>query len=138
VGGDSPRRGSWIPRHDRRPFRRDARARKTASERGVCGAPALDGDRQAALDAFDSDRQINGLGLDTRADTVEHLNDLFQSNGISPIAWYGVRLFTDGWTGAPIAEEAEPTALRVELEASLRDPYRQMSRLFHLLGLRDP
>lgn len=98
---------------------------------------ALDGDWEAALAAFDCDHQINGLGIDTRGDTVEHLSELFHTNGIKPTVWYGVRLFTDSWTAAPLAEISEEAALAVELEASRRDPYRQMSRLFHLLGHRD-
>lgn len=97
---------------------------------------ALDGDWETALAAFDADRQVNGLGLDTRGDTVEHLSQLFQAHAVEPTAWYGVRLFTDGWT-AVLADGSEPAALAVELEASRRAPYRQMSRLFHLLGRRD-
>lgn len=106
--------------------------------RVLASRPALDGDWQAALAAFDADRQMNGLGLDTRADTVEHLSELLAASGIEPIAWYGVRLFTDGWVAAEPDASSEAGALAVELEASRRDPYRQMSRLFHLVGRRQP
>ena len=104
--------------------------------------PALEGRWADALAAFETDRQINGLGLDTRADTVESLSALLADAGITPVAWYGVRLFTDGWVSS--YDQADPGAaadgigalLDVELEASRRDPYRQLSRLFHLVGVR--
>jgi SAM-dependent methyltransferase len=98
--------------------------------------PALEGDWSAALAAFDTDRQINGLGVDTRADTVDDLTALLGGVGVERVAWYGVRLFTDGWTPDRPAGDPEPSVLAVELEASRRDPYRQLSRLFHIVGTR--
>jgi SAM-dependent methyltransferase len=104
--------------------------------------PALEGRWADALSAFDTDRQVNGLGVDTRADTVEDLSALLSQAGVTPVAWYGVRLFTDGWVSS--YDRADPAAgsidlgalLAVELQASRRDPYRQLSRLFHLVGMR--
>ena len=55
---------------------------------------------------------------------------------VDPIAWYGVRLFTDGWTSESAPPEPEDVVFAVEYEASRRDPDRQLSRLFHLLGRR--
>jgi S-adenosylmethionine-dependent methyltransferase len=95
-----------------------------------------EGDWAAALAAFDSDRQVNGLGLDTRGDHVDALSGLVAGHGVDPVAWYGVRLFTDGWTPERPAADPEELVLAVELEASRRDPYRRLSRLFHLLGRR--
>jgi S-adenosylmethionine-dependent methyltransferase len=100
--------------------------------------PALSGDWRAALDAFGTDRQTNGLGVDTRADSVEGLTAMLAENGVEPLAWYGVRLFTDGWVPDRPAGDPEPELLAVELEAARRDPYRLMSRLFHLVGRRGP
>lgn len=97
---------------------------------------AHEGDWAAAIAAFDSDRQVNGLGVDTRGDRVEHLSALITQRGIEPIAWYGVRLFTDGWTSDRRAADPEDLVLQAELMASQRDPYRQLSRLFHLVGRR--
>ncbi len=101
--------------------------------------PALEGDWTTALAAFDADRQVNGLGVDTRPDSLEGLTQMLADVGIERVAWYGVRLFTDGWTqearDSP-GVESESTVLAVELEASRRDPYRCMSRLFHLVGVR--
>lgn len=48
------------------------------------------------------------------------------------IAWYGVWLFAD-WLGDRRVED-EQAMLRVELEASRHDPYRRLSRVFHLVG----
>ncbi len=98
--------------------------------------PAHRGDWEGALAGFAADRQINGLGVDTRADSASHLGDLLRGHGVEPIDVLGVRLFTDGWLPERPATDDEATVLAVELEASRRDPYRRLSRLFHLLGRR--
>jgi S-adenosylmethionine-dependent methyltransferase len=98
--------------------------------------PALQGDWSGALAAFDSVNQVNGLGVDTRADTVEGLVEWFGRRGVHTMAWYGVRLFTDGWSPDRPAQDPDERVLAVELEASRRDPYRQLSRLFHLVARR--
>ena len=63
--------------------------------------PAQEGRWSDALAAFDADRQVNGLGIDTRADRVDDLSALLADNGVDPIAWYGVRLFTDSLAARP-------------------------------------
>ena len=98
--------------------------------------PALAGDWMTALETFDAGHQINGLGVSTRGDRVEELSRMLQTRHVDPIAWYGVRLFTDGWAPDRSPTDPEDLVLAVELEASRRDPYRQLSRLFHLLGRR--
>jgi hypothetical protein len=95
--------------------------------------PALDGHWAEALAAFDAERQVNGLGVDTRADTVEGVSKWLRLSNVDPLVWYGVRLFTDGWVNRPLSEPVGQV-FAVELAASRRDPYRQLSRLFHLLG----
>ena len=97
---------------------------------------AHEGDWAAAIAAFDSDWQINGLGVDTRGDRIDRLSDLIMERGVEPVDWYGVRLFTDGWTPDRAVNDPEDLVLEAELIASQRDPYRQMSRLFHLIGRR--
>jgi S-adenosylmethionine-dependent methyltransferase len=96
--------------------------------------PAVEGRWEDALAAFDTLRQVNGLGLATRADTVEELSALLDQASVDPVAWYGVRLFTDSLT--TITDDAPDALFQAELEASRRDPYRQLSRLFHLVGVR--
>jgi SAM-dependent methyltransferase len=102
----------------------------------LASRPALQEDWGGALAGFDSSRQINGLGVDTRGDSVETLSALLADHGADPVAWYGVRLFTDGWLPDRAPSGQEDLVLQVEFEASRRDPYRQLSRLFHLLGRR--
>ncbi len=97
---------------------------------------AHEGDWAAAIAAFDSDSQVNGLGIDTRGDRIEHLSALIVDRGVEPVAWYGVRLFTDGWTPDRPDTDPEDLVLQAELLASQRDPYRRLSRLFHLVGRR--
>jgi SAM-dependent methyltransferase len=98
--------------------------------------PALEGDWATALAAFDTDHQINGLGVETRGDSIEALTAALQRRGVDREAWYGVRLFTDGWAPSRPLDDPEDLVLQVELTASRRDPYRQLSRLFHLIGRR--
>src|ERR1700693_3492697 len=79
---------------------------------------------------------MNGLNVETRGDSIAALSAMLVEHGVDPVAWYGVRLFTDGWSPDRPAADPDDLVLKVELEASRRDPYRQLSRLFHLLGRR--
>jgi S-adenosylmethionine-dependent methyltransferase len=97
--------------------------------------PALERRWADALAAFDASGEVGVLGTETRADTVEELSRLMRQGQVDPAAWYGVWLFTD-WLDLP-GESTDVTAVAdVELQASLRDPYRQLSRVFHLVGKR--
>jgi SAM-dependent methyltransferase len=105
--------------------------------------PALERRWDDALASFDARSEIGVLGLPTRADTVEELSDLVRSRGVQPLRWYGVWLFVDwlDFCGAqldPGDSEQVAAAAAVELEASRRDPYRQLSRIFHLVGRKGP
>lgn len=98
--------------------------------------PALERRWEDAHAAFDAAGERGVLGLDTRADTVEGLSGQLAGHGVRPLAWYGVWLFTD-WLSLD-ADEGDLTRIaEVELEASRRDPYRGLSRVFHLLGRRE-
>jgi S-adenosylmethionine-dependent methyltransferase len=105
--------------------------------------PALERRWDDALASFDARGEIGVLGVPTRADTVEELSQLVRSRGVEPLHWYGVWLFVD-WldlSGAefdPRDSEQAAAAAAVELEASRRDPYRQLSRIFHLVGRKGP
>lgn len=105
--------------------------------------PALERRWADALAAFDSDREVGVLGLDTRADTVEDLGEQLRERGVDPVAWYGVWHFVDwldlaGVALDPADREQLDEVVGVELEAGRRDPYRQLSRLVHLVGRRRP
>lgn len=97
--------------------------------------PALERQWSQALQAFEATRETGVLGTPTRADTVEGLSRHLQQSGITPIEWYGVWLFTD-WLDLPVDDADTEAIAAVELQASLRDPYRQLSRVFHLVGTR--
>ncbi len=98
--------------------------------------PALQGDWAAALQSFDQRHQVNGLGVDTVAHTLDEIKEMLDANGVETITWYGVRLFTDGWVRNMPEHDDEEMVMAVELEASRRDPYRQLSRLIHVVGIR--
>lgn len=99
--------------------------------------PAHEGRWRDALAAFDDDGEVNALGLPTRGDTVEEPTLRLAGHGVGDVTWYGVRLFVEAWSSErrpPPGDVAD--ILAVEVEASRRDPYRQLSRLFHLIGRR--
>jgi SAM-dependent methyltransferase len=105
--------------------------------------PALERRWADALASFDARTGIGVLGLPGRADTVEELSELVRRRSVEPVRWYGVWLFVDWleFSGAKLdpsdTEQVAATAA-VELEASRRDPYRQISRVFHLVGRKGP
>jgi ubiquinone/menaquinone biosynthesis C-methylase UbiE len=98
--------------------------------------PALDQRWADALAAFDATRETGVLGAETRGDTVEHLSELLDRAGTRVEAWYGVWLFSD-WLDLALETTDVAGVAAVELEASRRDPYRQLSRVFHLLARRE-
>ena len=101
--------------------------------------PALERRWADASASFDATSEIGVLGLPTRAHTVDELSELMRSGGVRPLRWYGVWHFVD-WldlAGTPVdTGDAEQLAAMaaVELEAGRRDPYRRLSRIFHLVG----
>jgi S-adenosylmethionine-dependent methyltransferase len=111
----------------------------TGNAKTTAVQPALERRWEDALAAFDVRTGIGVLGVRGRADTVEEVSQLLQNGGVEPVRWYGVWLFVDWleFSGAELdssdAKQVAATAA-VELEASRRDPYRQLSRVFHLVG----
>jgi SAM-dependent methyltransferase len=111
----------------------------TGNANAMAVRPALERRWDDALAAFDSRSEIGVLGVPARADTVEEISELMRAGGVEPQRWYGVWLFVD-WLefgGAELdandSKQVKATAA-VELEASRRDPYRGLSRVFHLVG----
>lgn len=99
--------------------------------------PALEQRWADALAAFDADGETGVLGTPTRADTVEGLSQLMRVGQVEPVAWYGVWLFADWLDLREDGTDVQGVAA-VELQASLRDPYRSLSRVFHLVGHKRP
>ncbi len=114
----------------------------TGNARASAVRPALERRWDDALASFGARTEIGVLGVQGRADTVEELSELIRSRGVEPLRWYGVWLFVDWleFSGAELdpsdSEQVAATAA-VELEASRRDPYRQLSRVFHLVGRKE-
>ncbi|TNC24148.1 methyltransferase [Amycolatopsis alkalitolerans] len=112
----------------------------TGNARATAVQPALERRWKDALAAFDTRTGIGVLGVSGRADTVEELGELIRGGGVRPVRWYGVWLFVD-WLefgGAELDPADSRDVAAVELEASRRDPYRGLSRVFHLVGRKDP
>ena len=115
----------------------------TGNARATAVQPALERRWDDALAAFDARTGIGVLGVRGRADTVEEVSELIRSRGVEPVRWYGVWLFVDwlefsGVELDPSHPEQVAATAAVELEASRRDPYRQLSRVFHLVGRKGP
>jgi SAM-dependent methyltransferase len=115
----------------------------TGNAKAAAVRPAMERRWDDALASFDARTEIGVLGVPGRADTVEELSELVRSRGVEPLRWYGVWLFVDWleFSGAELGPgdsgQLAATAA-VELEASRRDPYRQLSRVFHLVGRKGP
>lgn len=115
----------------------------TGNARAGAVRPALERRWGDALASFDARTEIGVLGVSGRGDTVEEISDLVRTHGVEPLRWYGVWLFVDWleFSGVELDvndEEQVAAAAAVELEASRRDPYRQLSRVFHLVGRKRP
>jgi len=115
----------------------------TGNAKAMAVRPAMERRWADALAAFDATTEIGVLGVPGRADRVEELSVLLRDRGVEPRRWYGVWLFADwlefGGVTLDPADAAQVAAqAAVELEASRRDPYRQLSRVFHLVGRKDP
>jgi ubiquinone/menaquinone biosynthesis C-methylase UbiE len=115
----------------------------TGNAHAAAVQPAMEQRWGDALAAFDARTGIGVLGVQARADTVEELSEVIRSHGVEPVRWYGVWLFVDWLEFSGTELDANDSAqvaatAAVELEASRRDPYRQISRVFHLVGRKGP
>jgi S-adenosylmethionine-dependent methyltransferase len=115
----------------------------TGNAKTTAVQPAMERRWEDALAAFDTRTGVGVLGLPARADTVEEVSRFLRSGGVEPVRWYGVWLFVDWFEFSGVqldpGDSKEVAAIAaVELEASRRDPYRQLSRVFHLVGRKGP
>jgi SAM-dependent methyltransferase len=115
----------------------------TANASTMAVRPALERRWADAEAAFDASSDLGVLGVPSRGDTVQELSAILADLGVEPVAWYGGWLFTD-WLGVAGVDLDDPTPeeleriVAVEMEAARRDPYRLLSRVFHLVGRRRP
>jgi SAM-dependent methyltransferase len=115
----------------------------TGNAKAMAVRPAMERRWADALASFDATTEIGVLGVQGRADTVDGLSEILRRGNVEPLRWYGVWLFVDwlefsGVTLDPADSAAVGAQAAVELEASRRDPYRQLSRVFHLVGRKGP
>lgn len=100
---------------------------------------ALSGDYASARAQIESGQaaSVGNLGITTRGDTPDHLDDLARANGLTPQPWQGVRIFHDHRTDWKPTDEEYQAALETEWAASSRSPYRELGRLVHIVARRE-
>ncbi|BCJ39127.1 methyltransferase [Actinocatenispora thailandica] len=100
--------------------------------------PGLAGDWAAAHRAFTQAGYLNRIGVPARADRRADLTASLADLGLSVLAWYGVRVFTDpAASDAPVPDaETFAALLDAEERAGRTDPYRAVASLLHLIAIR--
>lgn len=84
----------------------------------------------------DSGRGVNWLGAESRGYDPEEISQELRANQVDPIAYYGVRTFTENWSREHGRVSQSDPVLKAELLVSRLPRYRDMSRSFHLVGKR--
>lgn len=95
--------------------------------------PALEGRWADAVGAFAADSDVGGMGVPTRAHTLDQLADWFDEADCDVESWYGIRVFTDHLGKQPPGDDIADV-LAAEWEAGRLDPYRGVARLLHVVA----
>ncbi|MGV9263379.1 methyltransferase [Kitasatospora sp. NPDC003701] len=95
----------------------------------------LQGDWRGALATLLESAEQGDQYLPTRPDTPQDLGRRLAARGAPTVEWLGVRVFSDHRSGEPSPEEFADLC-ELEWQAGLRDPYRGLARLFHLVARR--
>jgi SAM-dependent methyltransferase len=103
--------------------------------------PALERRWSDAMAAFDTRSEVGVLGVPTWGFTAAEIGARLARHGVVASRRYGVWLFTDWLDFAGVQLDPSDTAelkriAEVELEASRREPYASISRVYHLLATR--
>ncbi|WP_435598453.1 class I SAM-dependent methyltransferase [Streptomyces anulatus] len=111
----------------------------TKNQLAVGVREALSGDYASARAQIESGQaaSVGNLGITTRGDTPDHLDDLARTGGLTPLPWQGVRIFHDHRKDWTPGEEEYQAALETEWVASSRSPYRELGRLVHAVARRE-
>ncbi|MGH9091813.1 MAG: class I SAM-dependent methyltransferase [Acidimicrobiales bacterium] len=110
----------------------------TRNRAGLAMRSGMSGDWARAVEAFDARTYDNRLGIrDVRADEPGEVRDALAAAGAVPVAWYGVRLFTDHWGPRRPGYDLAPL-LDAEEQAGRRDPYRAVAALTHTVAVVEP
>ncbi|WP_063910175.1 methyltransferase domain-containing protein [Herbidospora yilanensis] len=105
----------------------------TKNADGLAMRPALEGRWADAVAVLGAGSVEGNLGVSSRADALSAVEAILGEAGVTTCQWYGVRVFTDHLGDAPVGEGFD-YVLEAEWQAGCRDPYRQIARLFHLIG----
>ncbi|MFD8258657.1 class I SAM-dependent methyltransferase [Streptomyces griseoluteus] len=99
---------------------------------------ALSGDYASAWAQIESGQAagVGNLGITTRSDTPDHLDNLARANGLTPLPWQGVRIFHDHRTDWKPTEEEYWATLETEWATSSRSLYRELGRLVYAVTRR--
>lgn len=103
---------------------------------GLAMRPALRGDWEGALAAFDEAVYVNELGVTARAHHLEDVESWLDKAGFEIDCWYGVRVFNDAIAGDvdPPDGHVLDELLDAEEIAGQRDPYRWLGSQIHVIA----
>lgn len=107
----------------------------TRNRAGIAMRAGMTGQWAAALEGFDASHYTNRLGIkDARAEDPVEVRSTVELAGANPVAWYGVRLFSDHWDREASIEDLD-ALIAAEEQAGRRDPYRALAALTHTLAI---
>ncbi len=93
--------------------------------------PGLIGEYDEAIRVLDDPVATGNLGISNRSRTVDEWHAMLLDVGWRVESWVGVRFFSD-LAPDDLGPSAYEALLRLEREAGRSDPYRRVSRLFHI------
>jgi SAM-dependent methyltransferase len=104
---------------------------------GIALRPGLQGDYAEAHRLLTERDSVGRLGVENRAYAVSEWLTMLEAARWRPADWVGIRLFSDH---APddLGPDAYAALLDLERAAGAMDPYRQVSRLVHVIARASP
>jgi SAM-dependent methyltransferase len=106
----------------------------TRNRAGIAMRAGMTAQWAGCIEAFDARTYDNRLGIESvRADDPGEVQSALERAGVTTVAWYGVRLFTDHWGQEPPGSDF-PDLLAAEEEAGRRDPFRSVAALTHTIA----
>jgi S-adenosylmethionine-dependent methyltransferase len=103
---------------------------------GIALRPGMQGDYREARRLLEEAVSMGRLGIENRAYTVAEWEGMLAATGWRLLDWAGVRLFSDTAPDDLIDEDFN-ALLDLEQDAGVRDPYRRIARLVHLVARAD-
>lgn len=103
---------------------------------GIAMRSGLAGRWTEALAALRTGVEVNDHYVSSRTDSVAGLTSTLAQSDAWVQCWYGLRVFTDHLGEVPVGPDFDDI-VELEWAAGMRDPYRRMARLFHLIAHRD-